>query len=356
MAWDGPFWVKLRRQLTDEEKPRQLRVDLPASSQTQTDRSVFAMNESWLEMTNTAYLQRGMLTYGCLMLLPLGVLFVGGMIWAMLNPPPNTHGAELALAMAFVVCFMLFGCFLVFASLWGLHQENFTWTRIPIRFNRQTRMVHAFRGAGAKGVISVPWERAFFFIEQLSKDPISRGTPYGLRCHVLDDQGCVTQSFSFGRRVYTLDDETTENGRSIVHNLNDQFEYIRRYMEGGTSGVPAPDLVRTEVSFRNSCRVVFRNDKKLLAEGNIVATLLVRVLKPFAALTAVLHYIGMRTSREPVWPADLDASPTSFAKVGAPHTLTVMSKQVALEGDLCQCKCEPLPKLIASQTTGTHSA
>ena len=37
---------------------------------------------------------------------------------------------------------------------------------------------------------------------------------------------------------------------------------------------------------------------------------------------------------------------------GSPRTMTVMGKQVALENDLCQCKCDPLPKLIASQTLG----
>jgi len=40
---------------------------------------------------------------------------------------------------------------------------------------------------------------------------------------------------------------------------------------------------------------------------------------------------------------------------GSPHTVTVMDKQVALENDLCRCKCEPLPKLIASQTVGKVS-
>ena len=38
---------------------------------------------------------------------------------------------------------------------------------------------------------------------------------------------------------------------------------------------------------------------------------------------------------------------------GSPRTMTVRGKQVALENDLCQCKCTPLPKLIASQTLGS---
>lgn len=33
--------------------------------------------------------------------------------------------------------------------------------------------------------------------------------------------------------------------------------------------------------------------------------------------------------------------------------MTMMGKQVALEDDLCQCRCDPLPKLIASQTLGS---
>lgn len=40
---------------------------------------------------------------------------------------------------------------------------------------------------------------------------------------------------------------------------------------------------------------------------------------------------------------------------GSPHTINVMGKQVALENDLCQCKCQPLPKLVASQTMGSLS-
>lgn len=41
---------------------------------------------------------------------------------------------------------------------------------------------------------------------------------------------------------------------------------------------------------------------------------------------------------------------------GSPHTVSIMGKQVALENDLCQCKCEPLPKLVASQTMGSLTA
>jgi hypothetical protein len=104
------------------------------------------------------------------------------------------------------------------------------------------------------------------------------------------NKGLVSRSFPFGRTVYTVDDETTENGRQIVHNLNDQFEYIRRYMDGGLSAVPAPELVPTEVSLHNSYELWQRTNRRLLAEGNVAATVLARTLSPFATLTAILHY------------------------------------------------------------------
>jgi hypothetical protein len=129
-----------------------------------------------------------MLTYGCIFIFAMGMMFVWGTAWALTNPPPNTNGAELVAAMAFVVLVMFFGFRIILVSLWGFRQEMFTWTRIPIQFNRQTRTVHAYRGVGAKGVISVSWDKAFFFIEQRPQDPISKSTAYGLRCHVLDEQ------------------------------------------------------------------------------------------------------------------------------------------------------------------------
>lgn len=41
---------------------------------------------------------------------------------------------------------------------------------------------------------------------------------------------------------------------------------------------------------------------------------------------------------------------------GSPRSMIVRGKTVALENDLCQCKCDPLPKLIASQALGSISA
>ncbi|MFM0078754.1 hypothetical protein P0D72_07670 [Paraburkholderia sediminicola] len=308
MAWDGTAWVKLKRPLTEEENARQLKVDVAASEQPKDDFSVFSMNEVFLESTNSAFQQRGLLTYGCLGIVVVAAFFAWTMLWCLNNPPGNgsIHGATLAIMYGGAVFFLLFALAVLFVGFWGLSQENFTWTRVPVRFNRQTRMVYAFRGAGSRGVISVPWEKAFFFIERRPRDPISRAYVFNIRCHVLNDTGLVIQSFSVGSRVATIDDEKTENGRSIVNGLNCQFEYLRQYMEQGPRALTYPDLVPTKVSLANSLRIWRHDDHAILAERNLFTTLLVVVLSPFIYFTAVLHYIGQRTSRQPAWPPEVE--------------------------------------------------
>jgi hypothetical protein len=224
------------------------------------------------------------------------------------NPLGNgsVQGATLAIAYGFATFFLIFALAVVFIGLCGLHQENLTWTRFPIRFNRQTRMIYAFRGAGSKGVVTVAWDKAFFFVEPRPRDPISRAYVFGIRCHVVDERGMVIHSFSVGHSVVTISDETTGNGRSIVDGLSRQFEYIRRYTEQGPGVLSHPELVPTQVSLANSMRIWRRADRAILAEGNLFTTLLVVVLSPFIYLTALLHYIGQRTSRQPVWPAEVE--------------------------------------------------
>ncbi|WP_074762633.1 DUF6708 domain-containing protein [Paraburkholderia fungorum] len=183
-----------------------------------------------------------------------------------------------------------------------MQKENFTWRRFPIRFNRQIRMVYAYRVAGSKGVIAVPREKAFFYVQRRDEDAVSRTTSFNIRCHVLDESQNVTQSFSVGSRVTTLSDESTDSGGSIVATLNDQFEYFRRYINDGPVSLPYLEFVPTAVSPTNSYRLVTRTDRNVIAEGNSPMTLLMWIVRPFALLTALLHYIGQVTSREPVWP------------------------------------------------------
>jgi hypothetical protein len=166
-------------------------------------------------------------------------------------------------------------------------------------------MVHAFRGTGAKDVISVPWDKAFFFVESRGKEVISRTNSYNLRCHVLDERQYVVQSFSVGKSVASFRDDSTIQGAEIVDILSAEFEYIRRYMENSPYDVPSPEYIPTAVSLSISMKIWMRSDKRLLRSGNPLA-MLVLAFSPFAALTGLLHYIGQLSCREPVWPEDIE--------------------------------------------------
>ncbi|MGF6572555.1 MULTISPECIES: hypothetical protein [Paraburkholderia] len=155
-------WVKLNRPLTNDERMRQLKIDRAASEKPRDDFSVFSMNDIFLESTNAAFQQPGLFSYGFVAVVIAGLLVLTGGIYCLTDTPPNVGSTELAFARLFMGLLTLFGLSVVLAGLWGLQKENFTWRRFPIRFNRHTRMVYAFRGAGSKGVIAVPWEKAFF--------------------------------------------------------------------------------------------------------------------------------------------------------------------------------------------------
>jgi hypothetical protein len=264
------------------------------------------MNDVYLESTNVEFRQRGMLTYGSLFIVAMAVMMAWAALYALTNIPDNVASrGELAFGLIFMGCFFVFALLIGLIGLWGLHQENFTWTRRPVRFNRRTRMVYAFRGAAAKGVIAVPWDKAFFFVEARKKAPISQTSSFNIRCHVLDDNCNVVQSFAIGSRVTTLSAESTEHGRKIVSGLADQFEYIRRYMDRGPEVLSYPELVPTDVSLSNSMKLWTRSGKKMVAERNGSVSLLVLELSPFVLLTVLLHYVGQRTSRQPVWPDEV---------------------------------------------------
>ncbi|WP_175686945.1 PAAR domain-containing protein [Burkholderia anthina] len=49
------------------------------------------------------------------------------------------------------------------------------------------------------------------------------------------------------------------------------------------------------------------------------------------------------------------ASVGRIANVPPFHTMLLVGKQVALENDICICNCDPPPRLIASQSTGSMS-
>ncbi|MEX3984937.1 DUF6708 domain-containing protein [Paraburkholderia sp. EG287A] len=324
MAFDGNIWIKLRRPLSDWEKNQHLKVDAPASKGARPGHSVFDINDIFLEMSDVMFLERGVITWGGPWLLAGAFLLVHFCIFAFTTPPRGVHGGELVFAYAFVACFSVFSLALLAFILWLLHLENFTWTRRPVRFYRQTRMVHAYRGAGSREVISVAWEKAHFFIEKRPRDAIVRAIPYVLRCHVLDERSNVVQSFSIGPRLLSFDDETTEAGAATIERLRERLEFIRRYMEGGPTAVVVDEFLPTTTSFAAARWIATCDDKILIDQGNGD---MVKRTAPLGYLQSVCAWLSWKTCREPVWPEAIQESqkPGTFVasatKVGSEKNL-----------------------------------
>jgi len=305
MALDGTNWVKLKRPLTDEEKARQLNVSESQNVTPDDHFSVFDLNDVFLETTDASFHSRGVLSWGGLAVVFMGGLIAYGAAQNLATTPEHVGSTELAVGRFFMGFFVLGGLAIVLTGLWMLSQEMFTWTRRPVRFNRKSRMIYAFRGVGTKKVISVPWDKAFFFVQE-GRDSLTRAYTYNIRCHVLDDAHMVTQSFSVGNPVVSMYRSDTEPGQTGAACIKGEFEYIRQYMEKGLSGLPQPELVPSAVSFGSSMQLWLHSRKALRKEGNALASTIAAMMIPLAFFYGTLNYIGRRTSREPRWPADVD--------------------------------------------------
>src|SRR5690606_2804043 len=99
----------------------------------------------------------------------------------------------------------------------GFRLEAFRWTHYPIRLNRKTRQMHAFRQDGS--VLTVAWDDLFLHTGR-SHPPLA-GEELDVRAHVLDADGeTVRETVTLGY-VYL-------GGPRAEMQL---WEYLRRYME-----------------------------------------------------------------------------------------------------------------------------
>ena len=199
---------------------------------------------------------------------------------------------------------LLFGGGMLFFWKVLLGKEFFTHTHYPIRFNRKTRMVHAYRDKRDGGIVSVPWDKAFFHIGQAVGDD----TEFlrDIRCHVVDEHDKILDTFAVG---HYFDDE---------RKIRSVFEFIRRYMEDGPENVfedpsakaakIADDLVvplrRIDLSVTPSLRNCFNWVVAAMPERWFEARY---VLTPLYAPLFLCRWLVFKTCRSPRWPARIEA-------------------------------------------------
>ncbi|WP_261527436.1 DUF6708 domain-containing protein [Burkholderia multivorans] len=308
MAFDGHSRYKLNRPITAAESSARLHINERCADRAKSAGTVFEATDSYLEVCDGLYREKG---WGLLAFSTAGVLFlclVAMFMWMATHMPiaVREKGQE-GVVYTLLAIFTLVGVCGLAVTVRALLVDCFNYTRKPIRFNRLDRTIYAFRHNGPGGVLSIPWDNAFLYIERKPKAGLAATAARVIRCLVLDDQGLVVDTFSIGKYVELAFDENSPAGQLAMEELYQDFEYYRRFMQEGPSAVPpVSEFLTTEVSLRNSLKLQFDGASDLVKSGNPVVFLVTVIATLPAFILAVAYYIAQRTCREPVWPEEVE--------------------------------------------------
>ncbi|MFN1266787.1 DUF6708 domain-containing protein [Pseudomonas lundensis] len=182
------------------------------------------------------------------------------------------------------VAVSVLGGFTIAVFYFTLLKEFFCYTHYPIRFNRVSRKVYVFRHNGKGGVVDLDWDGVYWFVGR-SRD--GSDISYDLRCHVLDAEGIVRDTFAVGHFAST-------RAEILQH-----WEMIRRYMEGSPADLPFPPLalvLSTKPTWRNCITIQVGG-----ASGHSPVFMLLTL--PWA----FFRWISQITCRRPRWPDEVEA-------------------------------------------------
>ena len=277
------FKFKVDRPLTDEERQRQLRRKKRLAVEPSDHLAVVAVNSTYLETLDRYYAEKGWLTLWAI----VGLLMTTIMVAVAASGPlmhPGDKGAWLASTAIVVMTLPLF-----FVGGLLLRKEAFGCIHHPIRLNRKTRTVHAFRHDGT--VLSVSWDEVFFC---LGRDIRTYGTAnWDIRGHVLAENGStVRETFSFA--------STSWDEEEVLRH----WEFLRRYMEDG----PEEAYRQTKYCMPvNGRRETFTEGWwRLMADEWFLP---MRWLGyPLIVLAICTRWLAMRWGKVPQWPAEIEVS------------------------------------------------
>ncbi|WP_176059009.1 DUF6708 domain-containing protein [Paraburkholderia sp. BCC1876] len=310
MAYDYLTKIRINRPLTEEEVGRRIDVHKPVADEAADAYTVFGMNDVYLEVCDSSYPQVGWGLLGFLLCFPAFVVLTAFSVEsAVVDTPAMVRNGEQGMFSAGMWVFTVITVLCCALTVAVLLRDCFNYRHNAVRFNRQTRMVYAFRHNGPGGVIAVSWDKAFFYPHRLPSNGLAGGAPTLMRCFVLDDAGTkIVNTFSFGARTVNGADESTPIGKQVLYQVQANFEFIRRYMEQGPGALPKVErYLPRGPSLRASMSVWFYGIGAV-GSANGVMRLLTILLSGPIFLLSILHYIAQLTSREPVWPTDVEAA------------------------------------------------
>ncbi|MDR3159275.1 MAG: hypothetical protein LBU11_09785 [Zoogloeaceae bacterium] len=279
--------LPVNRPLTKQETEQHLSPSKPVPTDFATDwMATIKMNSTYLEFCDMYYDDKGFLTLVMLSFsaVALGIPLVAA--FAVMQKWPDLSEQEhLKFIMAPVVLsVMAIPAFWLFFH--ALSKEIFRYTHYPMRFNRKTRMAHVFRVDGT--VMSESWDKLYF--------TVSPGQTGWLDIHghrLAEDGVTVLETFA-------LPEYSTEIGPHLFR----QWEFVRQYMEEGPEKlldkvVHTVDIADKKESFWFGFWYMMRNNYQFIVAGWLMS--------PFTFACALGRWLAIKTSKIPVWPAEIEA-------------------------------------------------
>lgn len=243
---------------------------------------VISLNSTYMDVIDRRYRLRGMVgttvaTLVCSAMALFGLWMLS--FWVPNARPDGVYDWRVAAVFLLIfvgqwplVCWLTFG------------QDFFSCKYYPVRFNRRTRMVHAFVGGGDGGVVSVPWEEAYFHLGHGDREKYLRD----IRVHVMDGD-VVRRTFAVG---HYFDDEKK---------LREIWEFIRRYMDEGPEHLIDPVAPRRlNLSVADSWKNCYLTVVISLGESLLQLRWL---LMPFLIPLVACRWLVLKSSKAPTWPA-----------------------------------------------------
>ncbi|WP_174963105.1 DUF6708 domain-containing protein [Burkholderia ubonensis] len=250
--------------------------------------SLTKLNSSYLEMIDRWYSIRGGIS--TIFRVAIAIIFFAMIFVAFWNILIVELSGEkhYLIDAAVVVGFSLMSWGMVRMIRRTLGREFFSYSYFPIRFNRQARMIHVFRHNGPNGVLSVPWDQVYFHVGQ---GEVNRDLT-DIRGHVMDGDN-VIDTFAVGH-FFGRDEQPV---RQI-------WKFLVVYMEQGPQALPKDMVIQTSTS--RSWTNCF-----LWAKSYCNIWLPIPLITWVAtALVTCMRWLVMQSCKEPVWPAEIEATST----------------------------------------------
>ncbi|KVS16884.1 DUF6708 domain-containing protein [Burkholderia multivorans] len=287
MDYTGLYAKKYRvnRRLTDEERLNQFRQKIRLEITPFYNISLIEMNSTYLEYVDRWFIYRGYMTTASLYLFAVTLSVIAMPLYV----NTSVHFIPTISDLGFMLFVLPFAIPTWMVLSWGLFKESFRLTHFPIRFNFRNRMVYAFKPNGS--IVQAKWDDIFFTLGRCERTVGQQN--WDIRGHILDKDGETV------RETFALPGDT-----ALVDQLKHTWEFVRRYMEEGPASVYRDvywchDIAKRREKYTVGLRYMFFS-----LNGQPIGQIL---LSPVFFVASLGRWFAMRTSKIPVWPAEIEA-------------------------------------------------